>query len=136
MAAQTLEAEAERLSEQVASMQVHLHQLPVRLLCLLAGAAGRLALLSSCTPIAQFGSTQARLGRGEFNPETTRVLHYVRNPEAETQRQLAETHIAELDAENKVLQPTSMRGLTMLWRLCAAADHAADDAMPVNRRPC
>lgn len=48
--------------------------------------------------------TQARLGRGEFNPETTRVLHYVRNPEAETQRQLAETHIVELDAENKVLQ--------------------------------
>lgn len=45
---------------------------------------------------------QARLGRGEFNPETTRVLHFVRNPEAEAHRQMADARIAELDAENKV----------------------------------
>lgn len=48
---------------------------------------------------------QARLGRGEFNSETTRVLHFVRNPEAEAQRQIAETRMSELDAENKVRYP-------------------------------
>lgn len=48
---------------------------------------------------------QARLGRGEFNSETTRVLHFVRNPEAEAHRQIAEARISELDAENKVRYP-------------------------------
>lgn len=54
---------------------------------------------------------QARLGRGEFNSETTRVLHFVRNPEAEAQRQIAEARISELDAENKVRYPLH----TTMW---------------------
>lgn len=47
---------------------------------------------------------QRRLGRGEFNPETTRVLHWVRNPEAEQQREDTAARIAELELGNSALQ--------------------------------
>ncbi len=47
---------------------------------------------------------QERLGRGEFNPDTTRVLHFVRNPEAEQQRETAVARIEELELENTALR--------------------------------
>ena len=47
---------------------------------------------------------QERLGRGEFKPETTRVLHFVRNPEAEQQREAAVARIEELGLENAALR--------------------------------
>lgn len=50
-----------------------------------------------------FNDVQRRLGRGEFNPETTRVLHWVRNPEVEQQREDAAAHIAELELGNSAL---------------------------------
>ena len=92
------------------------------LLCLPTCSADRFALLSKHYSSSTVRCTQARLGRGEFNPETTRILHYVRNPEAETQRQLAETHIAELDAENKVQTSHSNVPLPSMVRTspCAA----------------
>lgn len=51
----------------------------------------------------QVADLQKRLGRGEFNQETTRVLHWVRNPEAERQREDAAARIAELELENSAL---------------------------------
>lgn len=58
------------------------------------------------------------------------MLHYVRNPEAEAQRQLAETHIAELDAENKVqtghsnVQLPSMMSTSCVLQSCCWLRHA------------
>jgi hypothetical protein len=48
--------------------------------------------------------SQTRLGRGEFDTETTRVLHLVRNPEAEQQREIAAARIVALEEENAALR--------------------------------
>ena len=75
--------------------------------------------------------SQERLGRGEFNAETTRVLHFVRNPQAEEQRQTAEARIAELDAENGALRSQLQR----LESARAATGAAAPDAEPGSSKP-
>ena len=77
------------------------------------------------------GLSQERLGRGEFNPETTRVLHFVRNPQAEEQQQTAEARIAELIAENGALRSQLQRRESAR----AATGAAAPDAEPGSSRP-
>ncbi len=47
---------------------------------------------------------QERLGRGEFNPATTRVLHYVHNPEAQALREADAGKISQLQAEAAALR--------------------------------
>jgi len=47
---------------------------------------------------------QGRLDKGEFNSASTRVLHYVLNPEAEARREHQESRVAELEAEVAVLK--------------------------------
>jgi hypothetical protein len=47
---------------------------------------------------------QERLGRGEFNPATTRVLHFVHNPEAEARREAEAARITQLEAEAAALR--------------------------------
>ena len=69
----------------------------------------------------QVALLQERLGRGEYNPATTRVLHFRHNPEAEVQRELRDTRIAELEAENGALREH-------LQRLEAATEAAAGQA--------
>eukprot|EP00887_Chlorella_sp_A99_P005609 scaffold1.g5609.t1 len=54
----------------------------------------------------QVALLQERLGRGEYNPATTRVLHLKHNPETEVQRELRDTRVAELEAENGALRST------------------------------
>lgn len=44
------------------------------------------------------------MNRGEFNSATTRVLHYVLNPEAEARKEQAAARIGELEAEIAVLR--------------------------------
>ncbi len=47
---------------------------------------------------------QERLGRGEFNPSTTRVLHFVHNPEAEARREAEAAQVSQLQAEAAALR--------------------------------
>lgn len=47
---------------------------------------------------------QERLGRGEYNPATTRVLHYVHNPEAAALREADAAKISQLQAEAAALR--------------------------------
>lgn len=52
---------------------------------------------------------QERVGRGEYNPETTKVLHFKSNPEAELSRAAKEARIAELESENEALRQSMQR---------------------------
>ncbi|KAL4534140.1 hypothetical protein Ndes2437B_g03434 [Nannochloris sp. 'desiccata'] len=52
---------------------------------------------------------QERVGRGEYNPETTKVLHFKGNPEAELFRAAKEARIAELESENEALRQSVQR---------------------------
>lgn len=47
---------------------------------------------------------QGRVDKGEFNSATTRVLHYVLNPEAEARKEQQHAKISELEAEVAVLK--------------------------------
>ena len=47
---------------------------------------------------------QARVGRGEYNPANTRVLHFVHNPEAEARRDHEAGRISDLEAEAATLR--------------------------------
>lgn len=47
---------------------------------------------------------ETRVARGEYNPETTRVLHLKSNPEAELSRATMEASLARLQAENETLK--------------------------------
>jgi mitotic spindle assembly checkpoint protein MAD1 len=47
---------------------------------------------------------ETRVARGEYNPETTRVLHLKSNPEAELSRARMEASLARLQAENETLK--------------------------------
>jgi mitotic spindle assembly checkpoint protein MAD1 len=52
---------------------------------------------------------QERVGRGEYNPDTTKVLHFKANPEAELERAAKEAKIAELESENEALRQSMQR---------------------------
>ena len=52
---------------------------------------------------------QERLGRGEFNKATTRVLHYVHNPEATVQKAAEQAQQETLQAENAALRANLQR---------------------------
>lgn len=45
-----------------------------------------------------------RLGRGEFNPDTTKVVHVTRNPELKARLSLLETNLASTQRENSALK--------------------------------
>lgn len=47
---------------------------------------------------------QARLNKGEFNPEKTRVLHYISNPETLAQKDAQQARLRDLEAENSILR--------------------------------
>lgn len=47
---------------------------------------------------------QNRLGKGEFNKTTTRVLHFKRNPEAEAKQKAEQSRCSSLEAENVALK--------------------------------
>ena len=51
-----------------------------------------------------FGVLQERLGKGELNTATTKVLHFIRNPEAELARQAEQAKLEGLQAENDALR--------------------------------
>ena len=44
------------------------------------------------------------MGRGEYNPVNTRVLHFVHNPEAEARREHEAGRISDLEAEAATLR--------------------------------
>lgn len=44
------------------------------------------------------------MGRGEYNPANTRVLHFVHNPEAEARREQEAARISELETESTALR--------------------------------
>ncbi|KAI3433390.1 hypothetical protein D9Q98_003206 [Chlorella vulgaris] len=52
----------------------------------------------------QLALMQERLGRGEYNAATTRVLHFKFNPEAEMAREVRDARVAELESENEALK--------------------------------
>ncbi len=52
---------------------------------------------------------QERVGRGEYNPDTTKVLHFKGNPETELYRAAKEARIAELESENEALRQSVRR---------------------------
>lgn len=52
---------------------------------------------------------QERVGRGEYNPETTKVLHFKGNPEAELSRAAKDALISELESENEALRQSMQR---------------------------
>lgn len=47
---------------------------------------------------------QSRLDKGEFNSTTTRVLHFITNPEAEARKEHQTERILELEAEVSMLK--------------------------------
>lgn len=47
---------------------------------------------------------QSRLDKGEFNSATTRVLHFVANPESDARREQQAGQIAQLEAEIAALK--------------------------------
>lgn len=57
----------------------------------------------------QVACLEERVGRGEFNPATTRVLHLRANPEAELERTAREARVAELESENAALRENIQR---------------------------
>ncbi|KAK9907279.1 hypothetical protein WJX75_000576 [Coccomyxa subellipsoidea] len=52
----------------------------------------------------QIALLEERLGRGEYNPATTRVLHFVHNPETEARREADTAQISQLQAEAAALR--------------------------------
>ena len=50
------------------------------------------------------GAAQEKLGRGEFNKATTKVLHFKRNPEAIAVEKLEHSKCSALQAENAALK--------------------------------
>ena len=57
----------------------------------------------------QVDALEMRVARGEYNPETTKVLHLKNNPEAELQRSIQEEKIARLESENDALKANLRR---------------------------
>ncbi len=47
---------------------------------------------------------QERVGSGVYNTKTTKVLHFIRNPEAEAVKELQSSQMANLAAENEALR--------------------------------
>jgi hypothetical protein len=70
---------------------------------------------------SQVGALEERVGRGEFNPATTRVLHLRRNPESEARAKEEAAHRAHLESENAALRQN-------LQRMEAAAAGSSDGA--------
>ena len=57
----------------------------------------------------QVACLQERVGRGEYNPDTTKVLHMRHNPETELHAAVKEARIAELESENDALRQNVQR---------------------------
>ena len=57
----------------------------------------------SCIAEKSF-ALQSRLDKGEFNSATTRVLHFIANPEAEARKEHQSDRILELEAEVSLLK--------------------------------
>lgn len=128
--AKALEAEAENLGKQVALLQVREDQqgagaqgwedLQPAVCGSIAAANSRLQstatapLLPPASAPLDLFPEQERLGRGEYNAATTRVLHFKYNPEAELAREARDARLAELESENEALRQN-------LGRLEAAA---------------
>ncbi len=73
---------------------------------------------------------QERLGRGEYNAATTRVLHFKYNPEAELAREARDARVAELESENEALRENLGRLEAAAAQVGGAARHAW------AQRPC
>ncbi|CAL8462910.1 g2444 [Coccomyxa elongata] len=71
----------------------------------------------------QIALLEERLGRGEFNPATTRVLHFVHNPEAEACREAEAAQLTSLQAEAAALR-------AQLAVLSSASGGASDPSAP------
>ncbi len=54
---------------------------------------------------------QERVGKGEYDPATTRVVHFVRNPEAEMARQAEDAVLSSLQTENEALRTQLNQGI-------------------------
>ena len=70
---------------------------------------------------------QERVGRGDYNAATTRVLHFKFNPEAEMQREARDARVAELESENEALKEHLQRleaAAAAQQVRCACAHHA------------
>jgi hypothetical protein len=52
----------------------------------------------------QVALLEERLGRGEYNAATTRVLHFKYSPEAELAREARDARVAQLESENGALK--------------------------------
>ena len=52
----------------------------------------------------QIALLEDRVARGEYDSETTKVLHFRNNPEAELHKAAQESRIAELESENEALK--------------------------------
>lgn len=113
-----LEAEAANLGRQVALLQVRREGahtsscLPPPLARFVPHSATPPRNSSTPTPKGKtIGQTtrrhfcvQERVGRGEFNAATTRVLHFKYNPEAEMAREARDARLAQLQSENEALR--------------------------------
>lgn len=91
-----------------------------------AGAENRhrLRLLAHTTSLTcRSTHPQERLGRGEYNAGTTRVLHFKFNPEAEVAREARDARLAEMEAENEALKSALQR-----VEAAAAQGQASTDA--------
>lgn len=120
-----LEAEVENLGKQVEILQVRVRgycgcrlvrvqQLGQRTFVGLAGCNMELSPFgfhppTACSPLATVPSLQERVGRGEYNAATTRVLHFKFNPEAELAREARDARLAELESENEALRNNIQR---------------------------
>ncbi|KAK9868220.1 hypothetical protein WJX84_004073 [Apatococcus fuscideae] len=61
----------------------------------------------------QIASLEESLGRGEYNSGTTKVLHFIRSPEAELARQADQAKLETLQAENEALRSQLSHGIEM-----------------------
>ena len=76
--------------------------------------------------VREVGLLQARVGAGEFNAATTKVLHFRHNPEAELAREARDARVAELESENDALRAQVQR----MEAAYAASGGGADGAAP------
>ncbi|KAL4423583.1 hypothetical protein ABPG77_004623 [Micractinium sp. CCAP 211/92] len=121
-----LEAQAAALHAHVASLEEELGSRGAAAAGATAGAGEAVARAEAAEARAralegeaenlgkQLALLQERLGRGEYNAATTRVLHFKYNPEAELAREARDARVAELESENEALREN-------LGRLEAAA---------------
>lgn len=65
---------------------------------------GKKSALRARHPVPPAAPWQERVGRGEYNAATTRVLHFKYNPEAELAREARDARVAALESENSALR--------------------------------